>query len=68
MRIYGLTVSNKNIFKIHKLTSVVGGVVVTLQDKEGKIFNITTEFGREVVDVRRFEKWMELSILKMPIN
>ena len=54
-------VSGKNIYKIHKLTPVIGGLIVQLQDKEGKFFNITTEFGREVVDLGRFEAWVGLT-------
>lgn len=56
-------VSGKNIFKIHKLIAKVGGLVVQFQDKEGNIFNIKTEFGSEVVDVGRFEAWMQCQLI-----
>ncbi|MCK5855636.1 MAG: hypothetical protein KAG56_10470, partial [Sulfurovaceae bacterium] len=51
-------VSGKSVFKIHKLTAVVGGVIVQLQDKEERVFNIKTEFGSEIVDLGRFEDWV----------
>ena len=52
-------VSGENIYKIHKLTPVVGGVVVQFEDKEGNIFNIKNEFGKEIIDLKRFEAWMD---------
>ena len=55
-------VSNGNIYKIHKLTPAIGGLIVQLQDKEGNIFNITTEFGSEIVDLGRFLEWVEVSV------
>jgi len=57
-------VSGKSIYKIHKLTAVIGGLIVQLQDKEGNISNIKTEFGSEVVDLGKFEAWVRLNILK----
>ncbi len=55
-------VSGKSIYKIHKLTPKVGGLVVQLQDKEGNVSTIKTEFGSEVVDLGRFEAWVGLSM------
>jgi hypothetical protein len=45
------------------LIAKVGGLVVQFQDKEGNIFNIKTEFGSEVVDVGRFEAWMQCQLI-----
>ena len=57
-------VSNKNIFKIHKLTPVIAGLIVTLQNKDGNTFNLKTEFGKEVVDLGRFEDWVETNLIE----
>ncbi|SFV66274.1 hypothetical protein MNB_SV-12-1931 [hydrothermal vent metagenome] len=51
-------VINKNIYKIYKLTPLIGGLRVQFQDKEGNIQTIKSGFGSEVVDVGKFEDWM----------
>ena len=55
-------VSGKNIYKIHKLTPVIGGLIAQLQDKNENIDTLKSEFGREIVDLGRFETWVEFSL------
>ncbi|SFV64813.1 hypothetical protein MNB_SV-14-1149 [hydrothermal vent metagenome] len=52
-------VINKNIYKIHKLIPVIGGLKLWIQDKEGNIQTMKNGFGSEVVDLKRFEAWMQ---------
>ena len=51
-------VLNKTVFKIHNIEPVIGGVKVKLEDKDGRICGVNSEFGSEVIDVKRFENWV----------
>jgi len=51
-------VINRSLFKLHAIEPVIGGVKVKLQDKDGKIVGVNSEFGGEVIDVVRFEEWV----------
>ena len=50
---------NKNIYKIHQIEPVVGGLKVKLEDKNGKVMGLNSEFGSELIDSRKFEAWVE---------
>jgi len=53
-------VINKTVFKIYDIKAVIGGVKVKLEDRDGQIIGINSEFGSEVIDMVRFEKWIEI--------
>ncbi len=51
-------VVNKTVFKVHKIEPVIGGVKVKFEDKNGQIRGVNSEFGSEVIDIKRFDAWM----------
>jgi len=55
-------VINKNIYKIHKLTPIIGGVNVHLEVKDGNIQIMKNVFGSEIMDIEKFENWMKVVI------
>ena len=52
-------VINKTVFKIYDIEAVIGGVKVKLEDKDGQIIGVNSEFGSEVIDIKRFEDWID---------
>ena len=54
-----LIVINKSILKIYKIESVIGGVKVQVETKDGRILNLTNGLGGEVFDVKKFENLVE---------
>ena len=48
----------KTVFKVHKIEPVIGGVKVKFEDKNGEVRGVNSEFGSEVIDIKRFEDWM----------
>ncbi len=59
-------VINKTIFKIHKIEPVIGGVKVQFQDKEEQDIRLKSEFGSEVIDLKRFEDWVVEAVIVQP--
>ena len=51
-------VLNKKIFKIHNIEAVIGGVKVKLENRNGHIIGVNSEFRSEVIDLKRFENWV----------
>ena len=51
-------VINNTIFKIHDIEAVIGGVKVKLENRDGQIIGVNSEFGREIIDLKRFESWI----------
>ena len=52
-------VINKTVFKIYDIEAVIGGVKVKLEDRDGQMLRVSSEFGSEVIDIKRFEDWVE---------
>jgi len=51
-------VINKTVLKIHRIEPVIGGIKVKVANRDGQVMGITSEFGSEVIDIKRFEDWM----------
>ena len=56
-------VINKTVLKIHRIESVIGGIKIKVKNKDGQIRGVNSEFGSEVIDLKRFEDWMVDSII-----
>ena len=52
-------VINKTIFKIYNIEPVIGGLKVKLENKDGQIIRVNSEFASEIIDIKRFEDWVE---------
>ena len=52
-------VINKTVFKVYNINAVIGGVNVTLEDRDEQTLRVSSEFGSEVIDVVRFEEWID---------
>ena len=53
-----LLVINKTVLKIHKIEPVIGGIKIKVENRDGQIRGVNSEFGSEVIDIKRFEDWM----------
>ncbi|MCK4440913.1 MAG: hypothetical protein KAU90_02835, partial [Sulfurovaceae bacterium] len=45
---------NENLYKIHQINAVVGGVKIELENKEGKIITLNNGFSSDIIDVKIF--------------
>ena len=51
-------VVNKKIYKIHNIEAVIGGAKIKLEDENGKVIGLNSEFGSEVIDLQRVREWI----------
>ena len=49
---------NKKIYKIHNIEAVIGGAKIKLEDENGKVIGLNSEFGSEVIDINRLKEWI----------